>query len=54
MDDPLAVAHLLAEAAFDAWIGIEDTRDLGATVGQGADGTPTTRADAILEAAVLD
>lgn len=52
--DPLTVAHQLADAAFDAWLEIEDQPGLHDEVGMGADGTATTRADAHLDKAVLE
>lgn len=52
--DPLHVCTQLAAAAADAWQEIADHRDLDAVVGQGADGTPTSRADRILDQAVLE
>lgn len=48
------MAHHLADAAFDAWLHIEDQPGLGDAVGMGADGTKTTRADAALDAAILE
>ncbi len=51
--DPMKVARALTAAAFDAWIEIEDRPDLDETTGRGAGGNPTSRADSILEAAIL-
>jgi len=51
---PIAIAHALAGAAFDAWLGIEGRDDLDDEVGMGADGTATTRADRLVEEAMLE
>jgi NAD+ kinase len=52
--DPLAAARTLADAAFDAWTTVEDQSDRHAKVGRGAGGNATSRADAALEAAILE
>ncbi len=44
----------MAAAAHDAWQDLEGRSDLHENVAMGADGTPTTRADAILDGAILD
>jgi NAD+ kinase len=51
--EPLVLARSLADAAFDAWTGVQDTLDRHAKVGLGAGGNPTSRADAALEKAIL-
>lgn len=52
--EPLRIAQSLADAAFDAWLEIEDTPGLHDEVGVGADGTGTSRADAHLDEAILE
>lgn len=52
--DSLVLARRLADAAFDAWTGVQDTLDRHSKVGMGAGGNPTSRADAALEAAILE
>lgn len=52
--EPLRIAHHIADAAFDAWLSAEGRTDLRDEVGMGADGTPTIRADDLLETACLD
>ncbi len=52
--DPLATAHDLANAAYDAWQDAQHRRDLHEVVGIGADGTSTSRADHLLEVAILE
>lgn len=47
------MAHELAAAAADAWDELADRDDLDDVVGMGADGTPTSRADRDVEAAML-
>ena len=54
MADPLTICRRLAEAPEAAWKGIQGRSDLNERVGMGADGTPTTVADAALDAAMLD
>jgi NAD+ kinase len=51
--DTLSLARALADAAFDAWTGVEDRADRHAKVGLGAGGNPTSRADDALEKAIL-
>lgn len=50
---PLDLAHRLAGAAFDAWEDLDGRSGLDDVVGMGADGTPTSRADRDVEAAML-
>lgn len=52
--EAIDLAHLLAGAAFDAWQDMEHRHDLDDVVGMGADGTPTSRADRDVEAAMLE
>lgn len=52
--DPGRTAQLLADAAFDAWLEIEDQPGLHDEVGIGADGTGTSRADHHLDSAILE
>lgn len=52
--EPLRASQLLADAAFDAWLDIEGTPGLHDEVALGADGTATTRADAVLDEAILE
>ncbi len=47
------MAHYMASAAFDAWLAAEGRDDLHDEVGMGADGTPTIRADQLLEDAIV-
>lgn len=51
--DRLDLALRMAMAAQTAWDGIAHRQDLHQTVAQGADGTPTTRADQVLEDSIL-
>lgn len=51
--DPLRTAHALADAAFQAWHAVASRSDLHVEVGMGADGTPTSVADAALEGAIV-
>jgi len=51
--DTLSIARTLADAAFDAWTGVQDRADRHAKVGLGAGGNPTSRADDALEKAIL-
>ena len=48
------LARSLADAGFDAWTRVGETLDRHAKVGMGAGGNPTSRADAALEAAILE
>ncbi len=48
------MAQALAAAAYDAWRGIQARSDLHEKVGKGAGGNATSRADAVLEAAILE
>ena len=52
--EPLRIAHALADAAHDTWQDIQHRRDLDDEVRMGADGTATTRADALVEATMLE
>jgi NAD+ kinase len=52
--DALEAARRLADAAFEAWRRIQDDADRHAKVGLGAGGNLTSRADAVLEAAILE
>ncbi|MEA3165242.1 MAG: kinase [Thermoplasmata archaeon] len=52
--DSLSLARSLADAAFDAWTGVEDRLDRHAKVGTGSGGDRTSRADAALEKAILE
>ncbi len=52
--DPLATAEALANAAYDAWQDVRHRHDLHEVVGMGADGTTTSRADHLLEQAILE
>jgi NAD+ kinase len=52
--DSLSLARTLTDAAFDAWTQVEERADRHAKVGLGAGGNPTSRADAALEAAILE
>lgn len=54
MTDPLRLAHRMADVAFDAWQEVKDRRDRSEKVSMGADGTATSRADAYVEAAMLE
>lgn len=48
------IAHTLADAAKEAWRTMDASVDKAEEVAMGADGTPTTRADRILDDAVLE
>lgn len=52
--DSLSMARTLTDAAFDAWTKVEERADRHSKVGLGAGGNPTSRADAALEAAILE
>ncbi|MGB0652380.1 MAG: inositol monophosphatase family protein [Thermoplasmatota archaeon] len=51
---PLRTARRLADAAFDTWQDARGRSDLEQSVGMGADGTPTSLADQLVEAAILE
>ncbi len=51
--DPQAIATQLTDAAVDAWTELP-REGLGDIVAQGADGTPTTFADQVLDDAILE
>ncbi len=53
MTDALRIARALADAAYDAWQEVADRPDRDDKVAMGADGTPTSRADRHVEAAML-
>ncbi|MEK6986007.1 MAG: inositol monophosphatase family protein [Candidatus Thermoplasmatota archaeon] len=50
----LRAARALTAAAFDAWLSIEARPDNHETVGRGAGGNATSRADSVLEQAILE
>ncbi len=54
MTNALGIAHALADAAYDAWQEVQYRADRGDNVAMGADGTPTSRADRHVEAAMLE
>lgn len=53
MEESLRTAHALADAATRAWHDLPPGADLHREVAMGADGTPTTYADQVLDDAVL-
>ncbi len=48
------MAKEMTSVAFDTWQSIRDEDGLGDIVGIGVDGSPTNRADAVVEAALLE
>lgn len=52
--ESLAIARALAEAAHKAWATVAGSADRHDKVGFGAGGNPTSRADKVLEAAILE
>lgn len=52
--DPLTAANRLADAAYEAWHRHKHEPGLHDEVGMGADGTPTSRIDLLLEGPLLE